>query len=155
LRAISEEIEPHSTLKYFILLITCCFIFLPIASASSNSAYNVEKTEDYVKATAKCSCGLNDYAYHTKSFKNYCPHCNSTSTLIFNPKGVSEGEWTCYKCSSDYCAADGKEKIIGSPYCLTAYTPPDNQVQNHTKNEKIKIGMINQIGKYRDKSFLG
>ena len=91
-------------------------MLLPAASASSISAKNVQVTQEYVKATALCSCGLNGYHFMTGCFVNYCPKCHSYGTLTFNPKGTPEGEWTCSKCGSDYCAADGKEKEPGSKY---------------------------------------
>lgn len=129
------------------------FILVPTATAKSVAPYNVELTQDYVKATAVCSCGLNDYIYHTKAFKNYCPHCDSYGTLIFNPKGVPEGEWTCTKCSSDYCPADGREKMPNSPYCLIPYKSPEVQAQEVTS---IKVQtIIKHLGRYKDKSFIG
>ena len=91
-------------------------------SASKNSgcsAYNITCNSKTVSATSKCSCGaLGDYNYHTSTYKNYCPSCHKYSTLIWNPKGVEEGEWTCSSCDCDYCAACGKEKIYVDPEYL-------------------------------------
>ena len=105
------------------LFIACLITFLPV-SAAADGAYNVQVTPSHVTATAKCSDGTSGYYYHTATFKNYCPHCHSYGTLTFNPKGTVEGEWTCSACDADYCAADGKEKLSGSSYYLSVYTPP-------------------------------
>lgn len=150
---ISEEIEPHLKFKYLSLFSITFLILLPAAYASSIAPYNIEVTHDYVKATAVCSCGLNDYIHHTKSFYNYCPHCDSYGTLIFNPKGVPEGEWTCTKCSSDYCAADGREKMPNTPYCLTPYKSPEVQAQ---EGATIRVKRVmTHLDMYKNKNFLG
>jgi len=89
------------------------------SKTSGCSAYNISVTPETVSATAKCSCGsMGDYNYHTGTFKNYCPNCHKYGTLIWNPKGVEEGEWTCSSCDCDYCAACGKEKINYDPKYL-------------------------------------
>jgi hypothetical protein len=150
---ISEEIKLHPKYKYSMLFLAGLIMCLPVATASSVGAYNVKVTPEFVKATALCSCGLTDYTYHTKAFKNYCPHCGSYGTLIFNPKGVPEGEWTCTKCKSDYCAADGKEKMPNTRYYLTPYTAPKVQSQGVPGNKVDHV--INDIDKYKDRSFLG
>ena len=132
-------------------------IILPV-SAASVGAHNVSVTSDYVKASAICSCGENSYSsgnnnyiYHTVAFKNYCPRCKSYGTLKYNPKGVPEGEWTCTKCSSDYCAADGREKITGSHYCLIVYNPP----QVHAQSEiSVEINVITDLDNSNNKSIL-
>ena len=132
-------------------------IILPV-SAESVGAKNVVVTSDHVKATAICSCGENNYSsgnnnyiYHTATFVNYCPRCHSYGTLKFNPKGVPEGEWTCSKCNSDYCAADGQEKISGSHYSLTDYTPPQVQAQEVID---VKINVITDLNNSNNKSIL-
>lgn len=139
--------------KLEVLFLTCLLISLPATTASSVGAYNVEVTQNFVKATAKCSCGLNNYNYHTKAFENYCPHCGSYGTLIFNPKGVPEGEWTCIKCSSDYCAADGREKMPHTPYNLIPYTAPEVKAETVSNTEVTNVKT--NLYKYRHKSFLG
>ncbi len=80
--------EPHQKRQKLMLFLTCIIISVPAVTASSVEAYNVTVTHDFVKATALCSCGSCDYTYHTNTFKNYCPHCKSYGTLIFNPKGI-------------------------------------------------------------------
>lgn len=88
-------------------------------SVKGSSAYNITITSLKVSATAKCSCGAcGDYVYHTGSYKNYCPHCKKNDVLVWNPKGVAEGEWTCSYCGADYCAACGKEKSYTNPLYL-------------------------------------
>ena len=134
------------------LFFICSIITVPVVAASSVGAYNITVNHDYVKVTAVCSCGLTNYTYHTSAFKNYCPHCDSYGTLVFNPKGVPEGEWTCTKCSSDYCAADGKEKMPNSPYCLISYNPPEVKAQEMTRT-KVSV-VVNNLDKYKDKIFL-
>lgn len=109
-------------IKYSMLMLASLIVLLPAASAASESAKDVQLTGQFVKATALCSCGSNGYNYITGVFENYCPKCHSYGTLTFNPKGTPEGEWTCSKCDTDYCAADGKEKISGSNCSLKAYT---------------------------------
>jgi transposase-like protein len=155
---ISGGIEPHPKYKFLtiflfiLILIPATYATTYTSTSKSVSAHNVELTNDYVKATGICSCGLNDYKYHTKSFKNYCPHCKSYGTLIFNPKGVPEGEWTCTKCSSDYCLADGTEKMPNTPYCLVTYKSPEVQAQEII-SVKVKT-IYTHLGKFKDKSFL-
>lgn len=88
-------------------------------SSNGCTAYNITITSQKVSATSKCSCGAcGDYNYHTSTYKNYCPNCHKYGTLVWNPKGVLEGEWTCSSCDCDYCAACGKEKIYSSPKYL-------------------------------------
>ena len=149
---ILEEIEPHSKYQNLILFLACLIISVPAADASSVGAYNITLTQDYVKATALCSCGSCDYTYHTNAFMNYCPHCKSYGNFIFNPKGVPEGEWTCTKCGSDYCAADGYEKMPNSKYRLIPYNEPETQ--NHTVSSTNVNGLMIDMDKYKDNNFL-
>lgn len=61
---------------------------------------------------AKPSCGCNHrYTWHYREFINYCPNCGHYGTLRRNPKGVPENEYTCSRCSSDWCGVCGKEKM--------------------------------------------
>jgi hypothetical protein len=141
-----------------ILIVSCVSLIIPPVVASNVGAYNVEVTHSYVKSTAICSCGENEYSsgnnnyiYHTIAFENYCPRCNSYGSLKFNPKGVPEGEWTCTNCGSDYCAADGIEKISGSPYCLIKYNPPEVKAQQVTN---VDVSVITKLDKFKNKNFL-
>ena len=61
---------------------------------------------------AKPSCGCKyKYTWHYREFVNYCPNCHHYGTLRKNPKGVHEREYTCHRCSSDFCGVCGKEKM--------------------------------------------
>ena len=96
----------------------------------------------------------------TGCFENYCPKCHSYGTLSFNPKGTPEGEWTCTKCGSDYCAADGKEKMPGIKVFLIPYnatnatsrTSPQVHAQDATTGTDQEL--LNEITYYTSKSFL-
>lgn len=64
---------------------------------------------------AKPSCGCNHrYTWHYREFINYCSNCHHYGTLRRNPKGVPEKEYTCSRCSSDFCGVCGKEKYSWS-----------------------------------------
>ena len=64
---------------------------------------------------AKPSCGCRySYTWHYREFVNYCPNCHHYGTLRKNPKGVPEREYTCCRCSSDFCGCCGKEKYSWS-----------------------------------------
>jgi hypothetical protein len=154
---ISEDTEPNQSFINLILIFICMSMILPV-SAESVGAKNVVTTQDYVKATAICSCGENNYSsgnsnyiYHTATFVNYCPRCKNYGTLKYNPKGVPEGEWTCSKCNSDYCAADGREKITGSHYILTPYNPPKVQAQQEIS---VEINAITDLNNANNRSIL-
>lgn len=157
----SEEIEPHLKFKVVLVFAASLILLMPAASASSVGAYNVQVTNNYVKATALCSCGLNGYHYMTGCFENYCPKCHSYGTLSFNPKGTPEGEWTCTQCGCDYCAADGKEKMPGSNIFLIPYkiskpvhsTVPEVHAQTVTVDDS-GVYLLNKIRYYSNKSFL-
>jgi len=69
---------------------------------------------------AKPSCGCRySYTWHYREFVNYCPNCGHYGTLRCNPKGVPEREYTCCRCSSDFCGVCGKEKYSWSRVYLT------------------------------------
>jgi hypothetical protein len=134
-------------------------LLIPSSSATSVGASNVQVTQDYVKATALCSCGLNGYHYMTGSFENYCPQCHSYGTLKFNPKGTPEGEWTCTQCGSDYCAADGKEKMPRSNIFLKHYSSPKPTQLSEVHAQEVTttnsaLDLLNVIKYYNNKRFL-
>lgn len=54
------------------------------------------------------------YKWYYRSWINYCPNCHHYNTLLKNPKGVPEREYTCKRCDSDFCAVTGKEKYSWS-----------------------------------------
>lgn len=74
-----------------------------------------------VSMYAKPSCGCRySYKYwHYREFVNYCPNCHHYNVLVKNPKGTFEREWTCKRCSSDFCGVCGKEKYSWSRVYLT------------------------------------
>ena len=82
-------------------------------------AYNIVVTPQYVKATAKCSCGRGTYTYETHTFLNYCPQCHHYGTLSYI-KPCAEGQWTCRYCDCDYCMQCGKEKMVKTKLWLKA-----------------------------------
>lgn len=66
-----------------------------------------------VTITSKPSCGCNyGYYYHTKSYIDYCPHCNNYNVLrnVHKWQARYEQELTCTCCGADYCGCCGKEK---------------------------------------------
>ena len=68
---------------------------------------------------AKPSCGCRyRYTWHYREFINYCPNCGHYGTLRKNPKMVPEKEYTCHRCSSDFCGVCGKEKYSWSKVYL-------------------------------------
>jgi len=72
-----------------------------------------------ISASGMNSCDKGWYHTHG-TFYNYCPNCHSSGTLTWNPKGTSEGEWTCMKCGSDFCIC-GKEKVSSNANYLIPY----------------------------------
>lgn len=67
------------------------------------------------------SYSTQDYQYinYTTTWLNYCPCCDYYGTLLINPKGTYEGEFTCAHCDADFCGVTGHEKIVGSDKVLT------------------------------------
>lgn len=138
--------------KYALFLMAALLIVSPLAvSAHKVGAYNVEINQDYVKATGKCTCSLqSDYAYHTVTFKNYCPNCNSEGTLNYeqgsgyhNPEGM----WYCTRCDMDFCLVHGKEHISGSDVYLTRIKNPSakNMLNKQKVNAQSKTVQYIQI----------
>ena len=79
-----------------------------------------------ITITSRPSCGCrHKYAWHTRTFKNYCPHCHKQGTLANVHKWPArhEQELTCSVakggCGADYCGVCGKEKYSYSKYYLT------------------------------------
>jgi hypothetical protein len=112
---IKNNYKEVKAMKKFLILLTSLFFLLlvanPIVSASSNGAYGVEVTDDYVHVDgAKCSCSLSDgYYYHYNiTFVNKCPYCGGK--LAFEEKSYwVEGLWYCTRCDMDFCLVHGKE----------------------------------------------
>lgn len=94
-----------------------------IVAVNNRSSIIVAKHSDVVYYVhpivgmyAKPSCGCKySYKYwYYREFINYCPNCHHYNVLLKNPKGTFEREWTCKRCSSDFCAVCGKEKYSWS-----------------------------------------
>ena len=78
------------------------------------------KVKPKISMYAKPSCGCrHKYTWHYREFVNYCPNCHHYGTLRKNPKGVPEREYTCSRCSSDFCGVCGKEKYSWSRVYLS------------------------------------
>jgi hypothetical protein len=88
---------------------------LKINTVNSNSN---SKTAGTVTASGWNSCSLGWFKT-SGTFLNYCPICHSYGCLIYNPKHIYEGEWTCSKCDADYCIC-GRCKATGSNVHLIA-----------------------------------
>ena len=82
-------------------------------------AYNFE----CLISIGRCSCGkIGNYEYHETSFKNYCPYCKISGSLIYKEASAyPEGLWFCTStyCGADFCLVTGKEHITKSPKYLT------------------------------------
>ncbi len=135
--------------KFALILISALLIASPLAaSAREVGAYNIVISQDYVKATGKCTCGLQyDYAYHTATFKNYCPDCYSKGTLNYeqgsgyhNPEGM----WYCTRCDMDFCLVHGKEHISGSDVYLTRIKNPNTKKIIHN-SQKVNAQTVEYV----------
>ena len=80
---------------------------------SNDTIHTIAPKYPIVGMYAKPSCGCHySYKYwYYREFVNYCPNCHHYNVLLKNPKGTYEREWTCKRCSSDFCGVCGKEKI--------------------------------------------
>ena len=86
---------------------------------SSDKVHMVAPKYPIIGMYAKPSCGCRyGYYWHYREFINYCPNCYHYGTLRCNPKGVPEREYTCARCSSDFCGVCGKEKYSWSSVYL-------------------------------------
>ena len=69
--------------------------------------------------------GVNGNSAGYYSYLNYCPLCHHQGTLADNPKGVREGEITCYKpyggCDADFDGTSGCDKWYGG--CRASLVP--------------------------------
>ena len=70
-----------------------------------------------ITIVSKPSCGCrNSYAWHKRTFINYCPYCRKYGVLTNLHKYPArfEQEISCKKCRSDWCGVCGKEKYSWS-----------------------------------------
>lgn len=128
----------------------------------------VEKTvevqnQDTITATGKNTCGCCGYprmAYknYTRTYKNYCPNCKRSGTLVFGPKNVVDGEITCGNtgpacrnkgtvngkavttrirgCDADYCVQCGGDKA-GRGKCARVKLTPAEATTTTTEKETV------------------
>ena len=77
--------------------------------------------------TCGCCGGTVPYTRYTKSWKNYCPNCGKSGTLLDTPKGTIDGELTCSMrlggCDADYCGYCGGDKWGGGKCWRVKLTP--------------------------------
>ena len=86
---------------------------------SSDKIHTIAPKYPIIVMYAKPSCGCRySYTWHYKEFINYCPNCHHYGTLRKNPKCVPEHEYTCARCSGDFCGVCGKEKYSWSSVYL-------------------------------------
>ncbi len=80
-----------------------------------NKTKKVEKKLPTISMWAKPSvrCGY-PYQWYYRTFVDYCPNCHHYNSLLKNPKGVPENEYTCAICDSDFDGVVGKEKYSWS-----------------------------------------
>ena len=84
-----------------------------------NKTVTLKPKSPIIGMYAKPSCGCRySYTWHYREYVNYCPNCHHYGTLRKNPKGVPEREYTCARCSSDFCGCCGKEKYSWSKVYL-------------------------------------
>jgi len=107
------QINPNMPIEDWITIQTSYFC------GPTQTLYNTK----YLISTGRCSCGkTGNYKYHEGSFKNYCPYCKISGTMIYEEGPTCpEGMWVCTKCDADFCLVTGKEHIIRSPKYLTVY----------------------------------
>lgn len=103
------------------------------STTSSSNSNNIVTPPQAVNGTCN-KCGWTPKK--KVSFVNECPFCKKKGLLgrlKYSPKGSSKQEWTCKKCSADFCAKCGKEKINGSKVYLTK---ADNQISSTSSKTK-------------------
>lgn len=136
----------------FLILLSFSTIVSTInpVSASSNGAYGVEVTNEYIHIdSAYCSCSLSDgyYRHYNMTFINRCPYCGGK--LYYERAGYwVEGIIVCSRCDMDFCCVHGKEHGRKGYYL----TPCDFQAQINSKvevaaSEPTKIISTKVLGK--------
>lgn len=108
--------------------------------------------------TGKPSCAYNcgPYVDIRKCWVNKCPFpsCGGEGTLVYNPKGVYEGEITCSKCSADFCVVCGRDKQAPSRARLTpcggSDTSSDTSEETQVSDSKSFEEELKQICDPRD-----
>lgn len=105
--------------------------------------------------TCSCCAGKTKYKKYTRTYKDKCPICGRTGTLVYNPKGVADGEITCGNtgpycktggskngkslsrgsvkgCDADYCVYDGGDKGSSSRCKKYKLTPAEAKTSTTT-----------------------
>lgn len=93
------------------------------ASTTGITSGNATATNNFKPSCNYCTKSGVPYKWYTTTAKNECPFCG-TPTLIYNPKGVPEGEWTCSKCRADFCGTCGRDKMVPPRKVLTMISSP-------------------------------
>lgn len=132
----------------------------------------VEKENpDTITCTGKNTCGCcgypkMPYKNYTRTYKNYCPACGRTGTLVFGPKNVVDGEITCGNtgpacrnkgtvngkavtksirgCDADYCVQCGGDKW-GAGRCRSRKLTPAEA----STTETVKKTVTETVGEYK------
>lgn len=96
--------------------------------ASSDSVTTSQTITVNHYPTCSCCYGT-QYKRYIKTWKNYCPNCGKSGTLVDNPKGVVDGEITCSMkkggCDADYCGYCGGDKWGHGKCKRVKLTPAD------------------------------
>ena len=91
--------------------------------------------------TCGCCGGTVPYKRYQKTWKNYCPNCKKSGTLLDTPKGTVDGELTCSMrlggCDADYCGYCGGDKW-GNGKCRRVKLTPAEATTETTKKETIQ-----------------
>ena len=91
--------------------------------------------------TCGCCGGTVPYKRYQKTWKNYCPNCKKSGTLLDTPKGTIDGELTCSMrlggCDADYCGYCGGDKW-GNGKCRRVKLTPAEATTETTKKETIQ-----------------
>ena len=126
---------------------------------------------DTITCTGKNTCGCcgypkMPYKNYTRTYKNYCPACGRSGTLVFGPKNIVDGEITCGNtgpacknkgtvngkavtksikgCDADYCVQCGGDKW-GSGRCKTRKLTPAEA----TTTGAVKKTVTETVGEYK------
>ena len=118
---INESSLPHNIPKGTIVMNNSSIVAVNesasvIVVKHNDVIHTIKPKHSKVGMYAKPSCGCRySYKYwYYREFVNYCPNCKHYNVLLKNPKGTFEKEWTCKRCSSDFCGVCGKEKYSWS-----------------------------------------
>ena len=122
------------------------------SSTGGTSTGGVITTNMY--PTCGCCGGTVPYKRYQKSWKNYCPNCGKSGTLLDTPKGTVDGELTCSMrlggCDADYCGYCGGDKWGGGKCRRVKLTPAsasetDNAGDTTGGASKSTINVIERV----------